>query len=277
MSNNINQNPTNKKNAIICENICKDYPMYSSFSQKLKGIFFKNDRVSKFRALNDISVTMKQGECVGLIGLNGSGKSTLASIITGITTPSSGNIRVKGEVSMLAASSGMRMQLSGIDNIRFKCLLMGFPDDQIKTLEKDIVEFADIGMHINQPVKTYSSGMRSRLGFAIAVHINPEILIIDEALSVGDSSFTDKCLNKINEFKKEGKTIVFVSHSTSAMSSFCDRIIWLHQGKIVGVDVPDKIIRPYSKFAKEFNSMSNEQRKITMPDLKQYQQDCGVL
>ena len=178
---------------------------------------------------------------------------------------------------MLAANSGMRQQLSGIDNIRFKCLLMGYTNKEIAELEKDIIEFADIGMHINQPVKTYSSGMRSRLGFAIAVHINPDILIIDEALAVGDSSFTDKCLDKINEFKEKGKTIVFVSHSVSSMTSFCDRIVWLHQGKVVGVDVPEKIIRPYSKFAKEFNSMTPKQKKGAMPDLKQYQKDCGVL
>lgn len=270
-------NSTNTKNAVVCEHICKDYPLYSSFTQKIKGLFLKNDRVSTFKALEDVTITMKHGECVGLVGLNGSGKSTLASIITGITTPTKGTIKVRGEVSMLSAGSGMRTQLSGIDNIRFKCLLMGYTDKEIRALEKDIIEFADIGMHINQPVKTYSSGMRSRLGFAIAVHINPDILIIDEALSVGDSSFTDKCLTKINEFKANGKTIVFVSHSVSSMQSFCDRILWLHKGKVVGVDVPEKIIRPYTKFAKEFNAMNSKDKQSFMPDLKQYQQECGVL
>ncbi len=257
---------------IICDSVVKDYSLYSSFGDKIKGLFMKENKVSVFRALDGISVTMKKGECVGLIGLNGSGKSTLASIITGISTPTSGSVTVKGEVSMLCASSGMRSQLSGLDNIRFKCLLMGYTDKQIQAIEQDIIDFADIGIHINQPVKTYSSGMRSRLGFAIAVHINPDILIIDEALSVGDSSFTDKCLDKVNEFKSQGKTIVFVSHAVTTMTSFCDKVIWINQGKLIGVGTADEIIRPYCGFAREFNGMTNEQRKNTMPNLKEYQE-----
>ncbi|MCD7774859.1 MAG: ABC transporter ATP-binding protein [Clostridiales bacterium] len=264
------------ENVIVCDHIVKDYSLYSTFGDKIKGLFLKESRVSTFRALDDISVTMKKGECVGLIGLNGSGKSTLASIITGITSPSSGSVSVQGEVSMLCASSGMRSQLSGIDNIRFKCLLLGFNEKQIKEIEQDIIDFADIGIHINQPVKTYSSGMRSRLGFAISVHVNPDILIIDEALSVGDSSFTEKCLKKVDEFKESGKTIVFVSHAVTTMTTFCDRIIWINQGKLIGVGTPDEIIKPYCGFAREFNGMTNEQRKECMPDLKEYQQKyCG--
>lgn len=264
------------ENVIVCEHITKDYPLYSSFGDKIKGLVMKNSKVGTFRALDDVSITMKKGECVGLIGLNGSGKSTLASIITGITTATQGTVEVKGEVSMLCASSGMRPQLSGVDNIRFKCLLMGYTDKQIKEIEKDIIEFADIGVHIDQPVKTYSSGMRSRLGFAIAVHIDPDILIIDEALSVGDSSFADKCLEKIEEFKKKGKTIVFVSHAVTQMTSFCDRIIWINQGKLIGTGTPDEIIKPYCGFAREFNGMTNEQRKEIVPDLIEYQKKYHV-
>lgn len=260
------------ENVIVCSHITKDYPLYSTFGEKIKGLIFKENKISTFRALDDVSITMKKGECVGLIGLNGSGKSTLAGIITGITTATKGTVDVKGEVSMLCASSGMRSQLSGLDNIRFKCLLMGYTDKQIKEMEKDIIDFADIGIHIDQPVKTYSSGMRSRLGFAIAVHINPDILIIDEALSVGDSSFTDKCLKKVDEFKQSGKTIVFVSHAVTQMTTFCDRIIWINQGKLIGTGTPDEIIKPYCGFAREFNGMTNEQRKQIMPDLKEYQQ-----
>lgn len=260
------------ENVIVCSHITKDYPLYSTFGEKIKGLIFKENKISTFRALDDVSITMKKGECVGLIGLNGSGKSTLAGIITGITTATKGTVDVKGEVSMLCASSGMRSQLSGLDNIRFKCLLMGYTDKQIKEMEKDIIDFADIGIHIDQPVKTYSSGMRSRLGFAIAVHINPDILIIDEALSVGDSSFTDKCLKKVDEFKQAGKTIVFVSHAVTQMTTFCDRIIWINQGKLIGTGTPDEIIKPYCGFAREFNGMTNEQRKQIMPDLKEYQQ-----
>ena len=264
------------ENVIICDHITKDYPLYSSFGDKIKGLVLKNNKVNTFRALDDVSLTMKKGECVGLIGLNGSGKSTLASVITGITTPSSGTVTVNGEVSMLCASSGMRPQLSGVDNIRFKCLLMGYNDKQIKEIEKEIIDFADIGIHIDQPVKTYSSGMRSRLGFAIAVHIDPEILIIDEALSVGDSSFADKCLKKVDEFKEQGKTIVFVSHAVTQMTEFCDRIVWINQGKLVGIGTPEEIIKPYCGFAREFNGMTNEQRKAAMPDLLEYQKKYGI-
>lgn len=271
MSMNTTKN-SSSKTVVVCDHIVKDYPLYSSFGQKLKGLLFKKSKVSSFRALDDVSFTMQQGECVGLIGLNGSGKSTLASIITGITTPTKGKVKVKGEVSMLCAGSGMRPQLTGIDNIRFKCLLMGYTDKEIDKMQKEIIDFADIGMHINQPVKTYSSGMRSRLGFAIAIHINPDILIIDEALSVGDSSFTDKCLEKVNEFKANGKTIVFVSHSISSMSTFCDRIIWINQGKLVGMGTPDEIIMPYCGFAREYATMTTEQQKSVMPDLKEYQE-----
>ncbi len=259
---------------IICDHIVKDYSLYSTFGDKLKGLLLKKSRVSTFRALDDISLTMRKGECVGLIGLNGSGKSTLASVITGITEPTEGSVTVKGEVNMLCASSGMRSQLSGVDNIRFKCLLMGYTDKQIKEMEKDIIDFADIGIHIDQPVKTYSSGMRSRLGFAIAVHINPEILIIDEALSVGDSSFTDKCLKKVDEFRKAGKTIIFVSHAVTQMTSFCDRVIWINRGKLIGEGAPDEIIKPYCLFAREFNGMTNEQRNSITPSLKEYREKC---
>ncbi len=264
------------ENVVVCKNIVKDYPLYSSAASKIKGLLLQKSETKTFRALDDISITMKKGECMGLIGLNGSGKSTLASIITGITTPTSGTVDVKGEVSMLCARSGMRSQLSGIDNIRFKCLLMGYTDKQINELEKEIVEFADIGIHINQPVKTYSSGMRSRLGFAIAVHIDPDILIIDEALSVGDSSFTDKCLKKVDEFKAKGKTIVFVSHAVSAMTSFCDRIAWLHYGKMVGEGLPDDIIRPYCEFARDFNSKIGKDQKKLVPDIEEYRKRCGM-
>lgn len=266
-------NSSRHKTVIVCDHIVKDYPLYSTFGQKLKGLLFKNSKVSSFRAIDDISLTMKQGECVGLIGLNGSGKSTLASIIAGITTPSQGKVKVKGDVNMLCAGSGMRPHLSGIDNIRFKCLIMGYTDKQIKEIEKEIIDFADIGMHINQPVRTYSSGMRSRLGFAIAVHIDPDILIIDEALAVGDSSFTEKCLQKINEFKEKGKTIIYVSHAVTTMTTFCDRVVWINRGKLIGIGTPDEIVKPYCDFAREYAGMTNEQQKKIMPNLKEYQKN----
>ena len=216
--------------AIECIHLYKRYPLYHGDYERLKGLLLPKYTPKEFTALDDVNLTFQKGEIVGIIGLNGSGKSTLASIITGITYPTKGTVQVDGEVNMLSASAGMENHLTGMENIYYKGLLLGFSPRQIASLEDHIVSFADIGVHIDQPVRTYSSGMRSRLGFAISVHMNPDILIIDEALAVGDNSFTEKCLAKMNEFKKRKKTILFVSHSVNQMEDFCDKVIWLHQG-----------------------------------------------
>ncbi|AIY82094.1 ABC transporter ATP-binding protein [Clostridium botulinum] len=258
--------------AIKCTNLCKRYPLYSRDIERLKGLFLPFYKPKEFVALSDINIEFKKGEIVGLIGLNGSGKSTLSSIISGITYCSEGTVEVNGEVNMLSANAGMENQLTGIENIDYKCLLLGFSKSETNKIKDDIISFADIGVHINQPLRTYSSGMRSRLGFAISVHMNPDILIIDEALAVGDNSFTDKCLVKMDEFKKKGKTIIFVSHSVVQMKDFCDKIMWLNKGKIVGIDIPDKIIMPYCGFAREFNSTTSEERNDLNVTLKHYQE-----
>ncbi len=257
--------------AIECKNLYKRYPMYSGDFERLKGLFLPFYKPKEFTALSNINLEFKKGEIVGLIGLNGSGKSTLSSIIAGITYPSEGIIEVNGEVNMLSANAGMENQLTGLENIDYKCLLLGFSKEQTRVIKDDIIRFADIGVHINQPLRTYSSGMRSRLGFAISVHMNPDILIIDEALAVGDNSFTDKCLAKMNEFKEKGKTIIFVSHSVTQMKGFCDRVIWLNKGHIVGSETPERIIMPYCGFAREFNGMTNEERNDLNVILKDYQ------
>lgn len=258
--------------AIKCSNLYKKYPLYKGDIERLKGLFLPFYKPDEFVALSDINLELKKGEIVGLIGLNGSGKSTLASMIAGITYPTTGTIEVDGEVNMLSANAGMENQLTGIENIDYKCLLLGFSKQQIQAIKEDIIKFADIGVHIHQPLRTYSSGMRSRLGFAISAHMNPDILIIDEALAVGDNSFTDKCMAKMEEFKKQGKTIIFVSHSVAQMKGFCDKVIWLNKGKIVGIEQPDKIIMPYCGFAREFNGMTNEERAQCKPVLKVYQE-----
>ena len=261
-----------KKEIVIeCKNLYKKYPLYKGDFERLKGLFIPNYKPAEFLALSNINLSFNKGEIVGLIGLNGSGKSTLASIIAGITQASSGNINVRGSVNMLSASAGMENNLTGIENIEYKCLLLGFTQKEINYIRDDIIQFADIGIHINQPLRTYSSGMRSRLGFAISIHINPDILIIDEALAVGDNSFTDKCLKKMDEFKERGKTILFVSHSVMQMQGFCDRVVWLHQGKVLGVDIPEKILLPYCGFAREINGMTNEEKLHLTPTLEEYQ------
>ena len=261
-----------KQVAIHCTHLYKRYPLYHGDFQRLKGLLFPWYHPEEFTALQDINLEFEQGEIVGIIGLNGSGKSTLACIITGITFPSEGEIQVLGNVNMLAASAGMQEQLTGMQNIYYKCILMGLDKHEIAEIQEKIIQFADIGKYIDQPLRTYSSGMRSRLGFAISVHMNPDILIIDEALSVGDNSFSDKCINKMNEIRQSGKTILFVSHSVPQMQDFCDKVMWLHQGRILGIEKPENIIMPYCGFAREFNAMTAQEREKFSPDLRDYQE-----
>lgn len=262
----------NNEVVIKCENLYKEYPMFKGDGERLKGLFMHNYTPRMFTALNNVSIEFKKGEIVGLIGLNGSGKSTLASIITGITFPTKGGLMVKGEVNMLSANAGMENNLTGIENIEYKGILLGFPKKYIETIKQDIIDFADIGEHIMQPLRTYSSGMRSRLGFSISVHMNPDILIIDEALAVGDNSFTDKCLDRMSEFKENGKTILFVSHAVTQMTRFCDKVAWLNKGILLGIDKPERMIQPYCGFAKEFNNMLISDRDNFNPTLKEYQE-----
>jgi len=261
-----------KKIAVRCENLSKRYDLYHGDFDRLKGLILPWHKPQKHTALDNINLTFYQGEIVGLIGLNGSGKSTLSSIITGIAYPTEGTVETFGEVDMLSAGSGMLPNLTGIENIRYKCMLLGFTAKHTAEIQDSIIRFADIGKYIYQPVKTYSSGMRSRLGFAISVHMDPDILIIDEALAVGDSSFTDKCLAKMNEFKEQKKTILFVSHSVMQMQNFCDKVAWLHQGKMLGYEVPEKILMPYCGFAREYNAMTNAERSEFRPTLREYQE-----
>lgn len=260
-----------KKIVVSCKHLYKQYDLYNSDAERFKSLLLPGYEPHRFIALNDISLDFYQGEIVGLIGLNGSGKSTLSSIIAGITSPTEGSIQIKGEVDMLSAGSGMLPNLTGLENIKYKCMLLGFTPRHTAEIQDSIIEFADIGEFIRQPVRTYSSGMRSRLGFAISVHMNPDILIIDEALSVGDNSFTDKCLAKMNEFKMQKKTILFVSHSVMQMQGFCDKIVWLHRGKVLGVGEPDCMLVPYCDFARKWNMMTNSEREQYHPTLAEYQ------
>lgn len=258
--------------AVKCEHLTKRYPIYHGDLERLKGLLLPGYRPEEFTALSDVSLTFQKGEIVGVIGLNGSGKSTLSSLIAGITYPTEGDVEVNGKVNMLSANAGMENHLTGMENIEYKCTLLGFSPEKIKEIKPEIVDFADIGIYINQPVRTYSSGMRSRLGFAISIHMDPDILIIDEALAVGDNSFSQKCLGKMQEIKESSKTVLFVSHSVMQMQDFCDKVIWLHRGKVIGMEKPENILIPYCWFARDFSSMTYEERNEFDPLLKEYQQ-----
>lgn len=236
--------------AISVQNVSKLYKLYDKPSDRMKEAlgFSKQKRYKEHYALHDLSFDVEQGECVGIIGTNGAGKSTILKIITGVLNPSSGNVVINGRISaLLELGAGFNMEYSGLENIYLNGTMIGFSREEIDAKLQDILDFADIGDFIHQPVKTYSSGMYVRLAFAVAINIDPEILIVDEALSVGDVFFQAKCYKKFDDFKKQGKTIVFVSHDLSSISKYCDRAILLDKGQKLSEGDPNEIIDIYKQ------------------------------
>ncbi|PEH49701.1 ABC transporter ATP-binding protein [Enterococcus faecium] len=219
-------------------------------------------RYQYFEALDEITFTFKPGQCVGLVGLNGSGKTTLANILAKHLKPTYGEFNFKGTTSLLAISSGLKPNLTGRENIRLKMLLMGFSNKEINRRINKIIEFTELYDFIDKPLKHYSSGMRAKLGFGIAVQTDPDILIIDEALSVGDQTFYRKCLDEIEKFKSQKKTIIFVSHATSQMRDIADVVAWIHYGKLRQFGECEAVCLEYSKFIHHFNKLSRSEKNI---------------
>ncbi|WP_035778337.1 ABC transporter ATP-binding protein [Butyrivibrio sp. MC2013] len=240
----------NNETVIDVQSVSKIYKLYDSNGDRLKEALGLS-RQKKYHekvALNGIDLTVHKGETVGIIGTNGSGKSTLLKIITGVLTPSGGSVEVKGHISaLLELGAGFNMEYNGIDNIYLNGMMIGFTEEEITNRMDAILDFADIGEYVYQPVKTYSSGMFVRLAFALAINIDPEILIVDEALSVGDVFFQAKCYHKFEEFKKKGKTILFVSHDLSSISKYCDRAVLINQGVKIGEGSPKEMIDIYKQ------------------------------
>ncbi|MBE5823659.1 MAG: ABC transporter ATP-binding protein [Butyrivibrio sp.] len=239
-----------KDTAIEVKNLTKVYRLYDKPMDRLKDSLglMRKKKYKEHLALNNVTLSVKKGETVGIIGTNGSGKSTILKIITGVLSPTEGEVNVDGHISaLLELGAGFNMEYNGIDNIYLNGMMIGFSEEEITKRLDAILEFADIGDYVYQPVKTYSSGMFVRLAFAVAINIDPEILIVDEALSVGDVFFQAKCYHKFEEFKKQGKTILFVSHDLSSISKYCDRAVLLNQGILLGEGTPKKMIDIYKQ------------------------------
>ena len=240
---------TGSEAAIVVSDVKKVYKLYDKPSDRMKEAFGLNKKQHKLHyALNGVSMEIRQGETVGIIGTNGSGKSTLLKIITGVLHQTEGTVTVNGPISaLLELGAGFNMEYNGIENVYLNGTMMGFSEKEIEQKLPAILEFADIGDYVTQPVKTYSSGMFVRLAFAVAINIDPEILIVDEALSVGDVFFQAKCYHKFEEFKRMGKTIVFVSHDLSSISKYCDRVFLLNKGNLLGEGSPKEMIDIYKQ------------------------------
>lgn len=235
--------------AVSVDDVSKCFRIYRNRNQSLKGAFVRGGRgnFEKFWALRDISLEVPEGKTFGLLGHNGSGKSTLLKCMARILTPDSGNIRAKGRMAaMLEVGSGFHPELSGRENVYLNGAIMGMSRREIDQKFDDIVDFSGVSQFIDQPVKNYSSGMYVRLGFSVAIHVEPDILLVDEVLAVGDMEFQDQCMNKFAQFKDEGRTVVVVSHGLEQMRSFCNEVAWLDHGELSAVGPAAEVIDHYS-------------------------------
>ncbi len=257
--------------AISVNNVTKLYKLYEKPTDRLKESlgFSKQKKYKEVYALSDVSFDVKKGECVGIIGTNGSGKSTILKIITGVLNPTMGSVYVNGRISaLLELGAGFNQEYTGLENIYVNGTIMGFSREEIDARLDEIINFADIGEFIHQPVKTYSSGMFVRLAFAVAINIDPEILIVDEALSVGDVFFQAKCYHKFEEFKRAGKTILFVSHDLGSVAKYCDRVVLLNKGVKKTEGEPKEVIDIYKQVL--VSVPAAEQRKNLEEEISRY-------
>lgn len=257
----------NQENIIEVSNLSKVYKLYAKKSDRLREAldFSKKTYHNLFYALDNISFTVRRGETMGIIGTNGSGKSTLLKILSGVSSPTSGHVAVNGKISaLLELGAGFNPEYTGLENIALHGTMMGYTPKQMEEKREEIIRFADIGEYITQPVKNYSSGMFARLAFATAINVEPEILIVDETLSVGDMRFQIKCMNQMKKMMENGTTILFVSHDISSVRRFCQRSIWINQGKLMAIGETDRIADLYEDYLH-----CQDANLLTVPEEKQ--------
>lgn len=242
-----------EKGSVEVNDLSKVYHLYNKSSDRLRETFsIKKKKYSKDHyALKNINLSIKHGESVGIVGTNGSGKSTLLKLITGVVTPTTGEIKTEGKIAaLLELGAGFNPEYTGIENIYLNGTMMGYTDGEMEKRVPAIVDFADIGEFIYQPVKSYSSGMFARLAFAVSINVEPDILIVDEALSVGDTRFQVKCIDKMRELQESGTTILFVTHAIEQIKRFCTRAIWIKNGEVVEDGEASQVVDLYDNFMK---------------------------
>lgn len=263
---------------IQVNNLTKTYKLYDKPIDRLKEVFnpFNRNYHRDFDALKNISFSVGKGEILGIVGKNGSGKSTILQIITGVLTPTSGSYSVQGKISaLLELGAGFNPELTGLENVYFKSSLLGFSREEVKENLDKILSFAEIGDFIYQPVKTYSSGMFIRLAFAVAINVDPDILIVDEALSVGDFRFRQKCMRKFDDFLQADKTILFVSHDHGSVIQYCTKAIWLKDGKVEEIGSPQDVCQNYIAYMSygeidtdNKTTKQSQRQRVTIPGNK---------
>lgn len=261
---------------VKAEYLTKQYQLLRTQSEKLKAALLGKSGNAPFWALKGISFEVYDGDVVGIVGTNGSGKSTLLNVISGVIPQTTGHFHVNGDISVVTIESGFEWELTGRENIRLKQLMMGKTNKEIDEYEEQIIKFSELGEFIDQPVKAYSSGMRSKLGFAIAVHDNQDIMIIDEALSVGDAAFSQKALRKIKEIIKDGKTIFFVSHDLNQVREFTNKAMWIQFGELKEFGDTKDVADHYEEFSRWFEQLSNEDKEKYMIEERKRQESFNL-
>ena len=268
---------------VSVQNLNKDFKIYERPQDRLYEIILRKQRHQLYHVLTDISFAVPDGKSLGIIGDNGAGKSTLLKLLVGTLQPTSGDIAINGQVAaLLELGAGFHPEFTGRKNIYLNAALLGVPDDNIAEMERDIIAFSELDYFIDRPVKTYSSGMYVRLAFSIATMVRPDILVIDEALSVGDMAFQKKCVQRMNEFREQQKTMVFCSHSMFHVQELCDIAIWLDKGKIQEIGDSDKVVGHYEDFCnnkKTYSSIREDipgELRASEAAQKQEVQDCRI-